>query len=144
MHKDFKAGVAGAATSNRKKLGDESRRELSAPEALGLILKIEMDFGKAFPEDEAKNRRAVKQFYREIAMEMPQLKMNGLQIERLVLKKAVYKERVEHLQLGTGYGRSLGNRSAVVGHQLRHALINKGVRAKGGGRKNDYHEFFSS
>ena len=68
--------------------------------------------------------------------------MAGPQIERLILRKPEYKARVEQLQLGLGTGRSLGNKSQVVGHQLRHSLNNKGQRARGGGRKNDFEEFF--
>ena len=48
--------------------------------------------------------------------------------------------RVEYLQLGAGYGRTKGNRSVVLGSQLKHFINNTGARGSVAGRKNHFDE----
>ena len=138
-----KAGVAGGASSNVKKIGDERKFELTAPEALLLIDEIETEYNKRFLPDQDKPSRAqVNAFYNEMAADRPSLKLigrPGKTLERILLKKQEYKLRAEFLNLGKDrQGRSKGKRGRQKVGNLRHAPSNMGVRATGGGRKNHF------
>ena len=123
-----KAGVAGGASSNVKKIGDARRRELPAPDALLLIDEIETEYNKRFLPDQDKPSRAqVNAFYNEMAADRPNLKLTnraGTTLERIALKKQEYKLRAEFLNLGKNrVGRSNGKevhkRLEICGMHLR-------------------------
>ena len=140
-----KAGVAGGATSNVKRFGDQRRRELSAPDALILITELEKQYNERFSQWEDKPTTAeVNAFYYEMACERPSLKLgiNGAKTLRgIVMKRQMYELRVACLNLGTGHGRSKGNKGHRKVSNLRHSLTNMGVRAAGGGRTDHFDEF---
>ena len=129
-----------------KRVGDERRRELPAPEALLLIDEIETEYNSRFiPDQDTPSRAQANAFYNEMAADRPSLKLTGRPgktLERILLKKQEYKLRAEFLDLGKNrQGRSKGKRVRQKVANLRHAPSNMGVRKKGGGRKNRFEEF---
>ena len=141
------AGVRGGASSNVKRIGDERRRELSTPDALQLIVAVEISYFERFPPDQGiPTRVAVNKFYKGMTAARPKLQFKfnaGKTIERICLKKPVYELRASSLHLGVGrQGRTKGKRGLQfrVG-TLRHSAANRGCRAPGAGRKNLFDEF---
>ena len=85
----------------------------------------------------------MKAFWMKMCADYPKMRFTPRKLQDYMKRKPEFQERVLKLQLGGGrFGRTLGTQRGVKGATLTHSVTNRGVRGPGGGRKNQFEEFW--